>query len=164
MAKIQVSSLTIIHGWFRTSVPEQHISNFYYHAILAVSNYIKYKLFTSPSFYKLLCKQQIHFLIRDYVTSFKVCWWLVNEYLLYSSLTGSKVYICVFSSPMAQTIENALAMKESWVQYWGQEDPLEKGMATYSSILAWRIPWWKGPGYSPGTRGVHSREIKMFQY
>ena len=33
-----------------------------------------------------------------------------------------------------------------WVQSLGQEDPLEKGMATYSSILAWKIPWRKGPG------------------
>ena len=33
------------------------------------------------------------------------------------------------------------AMQETWVQSLGQEDPLEKGMATHSSILAWRIPW-----------------------
>ena len=33
------------------------------------------------------------------------------------------------------------SMQETWVQSLGQEDPLEKGMANYSSILAWRIPW-----------------------
>ena len=33
-----------------------------------------------------------------------------------------------------------------WVQYLGQEDPLEEGMATHSSILAWRIPWTEEPG------------------
>ena len=37
-------------------------------------------------------------------------------------------------------------MQETWVQSLGQEDPLEKGMATYSSILAWRIPWTEEPG------------------
>ena len=37
-------------------------------------------------------------------------------------------------------IKNLLAMQETWIQSPGQEDPLEKGMATHSSILAWRIP------------------------
>ena len=37
-------------------------------------------------------------------------------------------------------------MKETQVQFLGQEDPLEKGMATYSSILAWRISWTEKPG------------------
>ena len=39
-----------------------------------------------------------------------------------------------------------LAMQETWVQSLGQEDPLEKGMATHSSILAWKIPWTDEPG------------------
>ena len=38
------------------------------------------------------------------------------------------------------------AMQETWVQFLGQEDPLEKGMATHSSILAWRIPQTEEPG------------------
>ena len=37
-------------------------------------------------------------------------------------------------------------MQEMWVQFLGQEDPLEKEMATHSSILAWRIPWTEEPG------------------
>ena len=37
-------------------------------------------------------------------------------------------------------------MQEMWVQSLGQEDPLEKEMATHSSILAWRIPWTEEPG------------------
>ena len=40
----------------------------------------------------------------------------------------------------AQTVKNPPAVWETWVQSLGQEDPLEKGMATHSSILAWRIP------------------------
>ena len=42
---------------------------------------------------------------------------------------------------MAQLVKNLPAMPETWIPSLGQEDPLEKGMATYSSILAWRIPW-----------------------
>ena len=38
------------------------------------------------------------------------------------------------------------AMQETWVQSQGQEDPLEKGMATHSNILAWEIPWTEEPG------------------
>jgi len=38
------------------------------------------------------------------------------------------------------------AVKETWVQFLGREDPLEKGMATHSSIPAWRIPWTEEPG------------------
>ena len=48
---------------------------------------------------------------------------------------------------MAQTVKNPPAMRETWVRSLDWEDPLEKGMVTYSSILAWRIPmdrgdWW----------------------
>ena len=47
---------------------------------------------------------------------------------------------------VAQTVKNMSAMRETQVKYLGQEDPLEKGMATHSSILAWRIPWTEEPG------------------
>ena len=47
---------------------------------------------------------------------------------------------------MAQTIENLTAMQETRVQSLGGEDPLEKEMATHSSILAWRIPWTEESG------------------
>ena len=46
-----------------------------------------------------------------------------------------------FSSMVAQMVNNLPAMKETWIQSLGQEDPLEKGMATHSSILAWKTPW-----------------------
>ena len=50
-------------------------------------------------------------------------------------------------------IKNPLAMGETWVRSLGWEDPLEKGMATHSSILAWRIPWTGSQvGYSPWGR------------
>ena len=47
---------------------------------------------------------------------------------------------------MAQAVENPTAMQETQVQSLGWEDSLEKGMATHSSILAWRIPWTEEPG------------------
>jgi len=43
-------------------------------------------------------------------------------------------------------LQNLSAMKDTWVQSLGWEDPLEKGMVTHSSILAWRIPWTEEPG------------------
>ena len=42
---------------------------------------------------------------------------------------------------MAQAVKNMRAMQETWVPSLGWEDPLKKGIATHSSILAWRIPW-----------------------
>ena len=47
---------------------------------------------------------------------------------------------------MAQTVKNMPAMRETKVQSLGQKDPLEKGMAPHSSILAWRILWTEEPG------------------
>ena len=46
---------------------------------------------------------------------------------------------------MAQTVKSLPAMRETWVQSLGQEDPLEKEMATHSSTLAWKIPWMEKP-------------------
>ena len=43
-------------------------------------------------------------------------------------------------------IKNPPLVQETWVQPLGQEDPLEEGMATHSSILAWRVPWTEEPG------------------
>ena len=50
------------------------------------------------------------------------------------------------ASPVAQTVKNPPAMWETQVQSSGREDPLKKGMATLSSILAWRVPWTEEPG------------------
>ena len=56
---------------------------------------------------------------------------------------------------MAQRVENLPAMQETWVQFLGQEDPLEKGMVTHYSILAWRIPRTEEPG---GLQSMESQE------
>ena len=51
-----------------------------------------------------------------------------------------------WASLVAQMIKNLPPMRETWVRSLGQENPLEKGMATHSSTLAWRIPWIEKPG------------------
>ena len=53
------------------------------------------------------------------------------------------------ASLVAQTIKNLLAMQETWVQFLGWEDPLEKGTATPSRIPAWRIPMDRGACQAP---------------
>ena len=50
------------------------------------------------------------------------------------------------ASLVAQTVKNMPAVQETWVPSLGREDPLEKGMATHTSILAWKIPWTEKPG------------------
>ena len=60
------------------------------------------------------------------------CVCVFAQLLLFSSYWASLV---------AQLVKNPPAMRGSWVQSLGWEDPLEKGTATHSSILAWRIPW-----------------------
>ena len=49
----------------------------------------------------------------------------------------------MWASLVAQLVNNPPAMPVTWIQFLGWEDPLEKGKATYFSILAWRIPWTK---------------------
>ena len=51
-----------------------------------------------------------------------------------------------FTSLVAQMVKNPPAVQETWVPSLGWNDPLEEGMATCSSILAWRIPWTQEPG------------------
>ena len=53
---------------------------------------------------------------------------------------------CVGASLVAQMVKNRHEMQETWVLFLGREDPLEKEIATHSSIPAWRIPWTEEPG------------------
>ena len=59
---------------------------------------------------------------------------------------------------MAQMAKNLPAVQETWVPFLGQEDPLEKGMATHSNILAWEISWTAEPG------GLQSMGSQKFEY
>ena len=62
----------------------------------------------------------------------------------------------LWASLVAQTVKNLLAKQETQVQSLGQEDPLEMGMASHSSILAWRIPWTEEPG---GLQSLWSQRV-----
>ena len=53
------------------------------------------------------------------------------------------------ASPVAQTVKDLSAMRETWIRSLAWEDPLEKEMATHSSFLAWRFPWTEEPGRLP---------------
>ena len=62
---------------------------------------------------------------------------------------GIDIYtlLCIKWAPLvAKMVKNLPAMQKIWVRSLGREDPLEKGIATHSSILAWRIPWTEEPG------------------
>ena len=61
------------------------------------------------------------------------------------------------SKLVGQIVKNPPAMQKTWVRSLGQEDPLEKEMATHSSILAWEIPWTEEPG------GLHSIGLQKSQ-
>ena len=60
--------------------------------------------------------------------------------------------------------KNSLAMQETWVPSLDQEDPLEKGMAAPSSILAWRIPWTEEPGGLQSMGSQESDTTKQLQF
>ena len=62
------------------------------------------------------------------------------------------------ASLVAQSMKNLPALQETWVQFLGQEDPLEKEMATHFSVLAWRIPWTEEPGR---LQSMGSQELDM---
>ena len=65
-------------------------------------------------------------------------------------------HLPVRASLEAQMVENLPVMQETWVQSPSREDPLEKGIATHSSILAWRIPWTEEPS---GLQSMESQRV-----
>ena len=62
------------------------------------------------------------------------------------------------ASLVAQMVKNLPAMQVTWIQSLSWEGPLEKGMATHSSILAWRIPWTEEPG------GILSMQLQRLRH
>jgi len=62
----------------------------------------------------------------------------------------------VLRALVAQMVKKLPAMQETWIQFLGQDNLLEKGMATYSSILAWRIPWAEEPD---GLQSIMSQRV-----
>ena len=72
----------------------------------------------------------------------------IGRWILYNWATWETPindYFTILASPVAQTVKRLPAMRETRVQFLGQEDPLEKKMAIHSSTLAWKIPWMEEP-------------------
>ena len=67
------------------------------------------------------------------------------------------------ASLVAQTVKNPPAMRETWVQALGWEDPLEEGMATHSSVLAWRISMDRG-AWQARVHGVTKSQTQLKQF
>ena len=65
------------------------------------------------------------------------------------------------ASLLARTVKNLPAMQGTWVPSLGWEDPLEKEVATHSSILAWKIPWTEEPGGLHTVHGVTKSWIRL---
>ena len=65
------------------------------------------------------------------------------------------------TSLVAQRVKHLLTMWEIWVQSLGQEDPLEKELATHSSILAWKILWMEEPGGLLAIHGVTESQTRL---
>ena len=65
----------------------------------------------------------------------------IVSYLEYKNYNSENSCHIFWASLVAQMVKNLPAVQETWVQSLGQEDLLEKGMATHSSILAWKVPW-----------------------
>ena len=71
-----------------------------------------------------------------------------NQYLTYVTTwvnDAQKIYIWASLVASLILVKNLPAMQETWVQSLGWEDPLEKGKATHSSIMSWKIPWTESP-------------------
>ena len=66
------------------------------------------------------------------------------------------LYLQGGASPVAQTVKGLPVMRKNWVRSLGPGDPLEKEMATHSSILAWEIPWMEEPG---GLQSLGSQRV-----
>ena len=64
----------------------------------------------------------------------------MNAYILFTIVLWMK-----WASLLSQAVKYLPAMWDTWVQSLGQEDPIQKGMTTHSSILAWSIPWTEAP-------------------
>ena len=71
---------------------------------------------------------------------------LPSKFSVATHLCGTAIGVDFKAFLVAQMVKNLPAMQETWVWSLGQEDTLEKGMATHSSILAQRIPWTEEPG------------------
>ena len=96
-----------------------------------------------------------------------LCHWAAREVHTKAWTSFTVPPVTCRASLVAQMVKNLLTMQENWVQFLHWEDPLEKGMATHSCILAWRIPWTEEPGrlQTMGSHRVgHNWETNTFTF
>ena len=94
------------------------------------------------------------------ILAWRISW---TVWFMGSQRVGHDWVTFTLASLVAQTVRNLPAIRETWIQSLGREDPLEKEMAIHSSILAWEIPWTEWPGRLPSTglqRAGHNLETK----
>ena len=84
------------------------------------------------------------------LSTFRICTILTDEYFLNSQCYSKIIhgYRVIKGLDGGSVVKNLPANAETWVQSLGPDDPLEKKMATHSSILAWEIPWTEDPGWA----------------
>ena len=100
----------------------------------------------SPTLFNKGKRLRIFFILK--LLTSEVVELITFRFSLYKAYHGASV--------VAQMVKNLPAMQETWVQSLGQEDPLEKGMATHSDIHAWRVPWTEEPG---GLQSMRSQRV-----
>ena len=124
-------------------------------------------------FYTAILNWQPIFLILILFNTSNIETWIIywNGSYKYYKFVFKCTYYSIRASLVAQTVKRLSAMRETRVQSLGREDPLEKEMATHSSILAWRIPWTEEPGrlQSTGSQRVGhdwatSLSLSFFHY
>ena len=109
-----------------------------------------------PSYYRTLClppQHSSHVCLQEASTapgcSTFVLWAAQGPDFIGLALVALSlpwpIPVLVTCTQLAQAVKHLPTMRETWVRSLGREDPLEKGMATYSGILAWRIPWTEEP-------------------
>ena len=137
--------------WNKTESPEINPRTYGHLIFDKGGNNIQWRkdnLFNKWGNWSTTCKRTVILCVITTVTNKKF-------YLILPNFNFRKINL-EYSSLVAQRLKHLPAMQETRVQFLGQEDPLEKEMATHSSILAWRIPWMEEPGgpQSPGSQRV----------
>ena len=94
---------------------------------------------------------------------FKIGLYLILYFKYCVTYQNTANYLHIWDSLVAQMVKNLPAMQETWVQSLGWEDPLEEGLATHSSILAWRIPMDRG-SWRATVHGVAKGQTRLSNY
>ena len=79
------------------------------------------------------------------VYTFSICYNVLLKHTLYTHTHTSYILLLSLTTLVVQVVKRLPAVQETWVQSLGQEDPLEKAMATHSNTLVWKIPWTEEP-------------------